>query len=355
MDLNSRDYSGAPQQYCSSYRSTMHASPYPTPPQTHAHTQPLSSHTPAMVGLELLDCHPNQQLPICTQPLLPASVSWPNDPSATQCYSSPSPNLGDYQGLGIYGSIDAIATTSSPFITPNTDVSVPNTMTFLSPPSMTRKPANVTYQRAPVLADIGLQYPEIPAHRQSTTSKRMKITHDEGTGHNAVQRTPVQQLALPYSYETGYTSPAEPNRVSANTLLELDNNIKRPAVNRRLPRETRPSSNNTNTATQVTCSTATFNNEVRKQPPKAVATAKGKFECPTCGMQFTRNSNCKSHMKIHDPNRKFPHKCTVGQCTKQFSRKTDLVRHVDSPLRRWVQETATPGSACCCRFQSPIN
>lgn len=63
----------------------------------------------------------------------------------------------------------------------------------------------------------------------------------------------------------------------------------------------------------------------RKNPANAA-----KYKCDECGMRFTRNSNCRSHTKIHDPHRKFPHVCPAPSCTRKFSRKTDLVRHIDS-------------------------
>ncbi|RDH17374.1 hypothetical protein M747DRAFT_102065 [Aspergillus niger ATCC 13496] len=52
------------------------------------------------------------------------------------------------------------------------------------------------------------------------------------------------------------------------------------------------------------------------------------LECPTCGVRFTRRSNCKEHMKSHDPNYVRPHPCET--CGREFRRRTDLKRHVDS-------------------------
>ncbi|KMU81834.1 hypothetical protein CISG_02850 [Coccidioides immitis RMSCC 3703] len=285
MDLNPRTFSAAPQQYCPSYRSPMSTSPYPTPPQADIHSQTLSAHTSAMGGLDLLGCLPSQQLPICApgHSLLPSAISWSTDPRAAHCYSNPSPNLGEYQ-------------------------------------------------------DMGLHYQSIPPTRQSTTpSKKVKISHDGEASQIDVQRTSIQEDPLPYQYET-YSDPAECNEDPTTTLLELDNNIKRPVPDNRITGEPRRLQNEARNTAQASCPTAGSTSRKRKQARKARIAKKGKFECPKCGMQFTRNSNCKSHMKIHDPDRKYPHKCTFGQCTKQFSRKTDLTRHVDSvheKLRRF--------------------
>lgn len=347
MDLHQRSYSAGSQQYYGTH-STMATLPYHTPPQTHALTQPLSAHTSAMVGLDLLDCHHNQQLPICgpAQPLLPAAVSWLGDPDSTHCYSNSSSHLGEYHDLGIYGNIDAIATTNAPFITSHTNAAIPSSVAFLSPPPALRKPANATYPRTTAEEDINLHYRAAPTARQSTTAaKRVKISHDNSPVLDSDQ-TPLRHSSSPFGYETGHSVPSDFNRDTARMLLELDNNIKRP-VDNRAQREARRSTNNTGNATQVSCSTAVCDGGIRKQGRKSTTTAKGKYECPKCGMQFTRNSNCKSHMKIHDPNRKFPHKCTIGQCTKQFSRKTDLVRHVDSvcqPFLPWSPILVKPCS-----------
>ncbi|KAL9025566.1 MAG: hypothetical protein Q9196_005635, partial [Gyalolechia fulgens] len=57
-------------------------------------------------------------------------------------------------------------------------------------------------------------------------------------------------------------------------------------------------------------------------------------ECRVCGKLFKRSYNWKSHMETHNPDRKYPHPCTVmvgdTRCTKKFQRKTDLDRHYDS-------------------------
>ncbi|PTU23198.1 hypothetical protein P175DRAFT_0431308 [Aspergillus ochraceoroseus IBT 24754] len=50
--------------------------------------------------------------------------------------------------------------------------------------------------------------------------------------------------------------------------------------------------------------------------------------CTICGVRFTRRSNCREHMKRHDPNSRKTFPCEI--CEKPFGRKTDLKRHVGS-------------------------
>ncbi|KAI9373381.1 hypothetical protein BJX61DRAFT_533226 [Aspergillus egyptiacus] len=55
------------------------------------------------------------------------------------------------------------------------------------------------------------------------------------------------------------------------------------------------------------------------------------LECTICGAQFTRRSNCREHMKRHDPNGRKAYTCE--DCGKSLGRKTDLKRHIDSVHR----------------------
>ncbi|KAE8410092.1 hypothetical protein BDV37DRAFT_235693 [Aspergillus pseudonomiae] len=52
------------------------------------------------------------------------------------------------------------------------------------------------------------------------------------------------------------------------------------------------------------------------------------LECTICGTRFTRRSNCREHVKRHDPSLRKSYHCEF--CEKPFGRKTDLRRHVDS-------------------------
>ncbi|KAL4886664.1 hypothetical protein BJY04DRAFT_76210 [Aspergillus karnatakaensis] len=55
------------------------------------------------------------------------------------------------------------------------------------------------------------------------------------------------------------------------------------------------------------------------------------LQCTICGLHFTRRSNCREHMKRHDPDGRKSFPCE--ECGKILGRKTDLKRHVDSVHR----------------------
>jgi hypothetical protein len=52
------------------------------------------------------------------------------------------------------------------------------------------------------------------------------------------------------------------------------------------------------------------------------------LQCTICGSRFTRRSNCREHMKRHDPSQRKSYNCEF--CDRPFGRRTDLRRHVDS-------------------------
>ncbi|KAL4779533.1 hypothetical protein BJX76DRAFT_361702 [Aspergillus varians] len=55
------------------------------------------------------------------------------------------------------------------------------------------------------------------------------------------------------------------------------------------------------------------------------------LECTICRTRFTRRSNCREHMRRHDPNARKSYPCE--NCGKSLGRKTDLKRHIDSVHR----------------------
>ncbi|KAL1867795.1 hypothetical protein Plec18167_008541 [Paecilomyces lecythidis] len=66
-----------------------------------------------------------------------------------------------------------------------------------------------------------------------------------------------------------------------------------------------------------------------------IASMRG-LQCSVCGYLFTRRSNCREHMKRHDPNQRKGYDCET--CGKTFGRRTDLKRHIESVRIRLLRE-----------------
>ncbi|KAG7099526.1 hypothetical protein E1B28_001367 [Marasmius oreades] len=65
------------------------------------------------------------------------------------------------------------------------------------------------------------------------------------------------------------------------------------------------------------------NEELKGDPRK-------KYKCSSCPRGFARAYNLKTHMATHDPNREKPFVCPHRTCSRSFSRKHDLGRHLIS-------------------------
>ncbi|KAJ7042603.1 hypothetical protein C8F04DRAFT_1219229 [Mycena alexandri] len=68
-----------------------------------------------------------------------------------------------------------------------------------------------------------------------------------------------------------------------------------------------------------------------------------KYRCSACPRAFARAYNLKTHMATHDPNRLKPHVCPHRSCSRSFSRKHDLGRHLVSIHR---DESQREDSVC---------
>ncbi|KAF9084418.1 hypothetical protein BGX23_010533 [Mortierella sp. AD031] len=68
------------------------------------------------------------------------------------------------------------------------------------------------------------------------------------------------------------------------------------------------------------------------------ASKRFKCEFPTCGREFSRLFNMRSHAETHDLDREKPFLCEDTTCNKRFARKHDLLRHeasVHQGLRKY--------------------
>lgn len=76
-----------------------------------------------------------------------------------------------------------------------------------------------------------------------------------------------------------------------------------------------------NSATEI----GSIRREKSSSRGQALAELDPELRCPLCGKVFTRRSNCREHLKRHNPGNRQAHSCS--SCGKTFGRKTDLKRH----------------------------
>lgn len=328
MDLTPKSYMTASPHYSSAFRPhpTLNNSIYATPPQSRGHSDGISAHSPAISGLGIVNCglpSSSAQLPIgsSSQSLVPLTQCWPSEPTSSGCFSNTSLS---YPPLSLYDDLDALsATGTSPFPVASSHSEAPNHLAFYNSQQHTRS-SNMDLQRASVFDHYDL------SERANLVPRAQQRVPAQFTP-SVTRCTPKRSFQDgQLSYQTPVISvPSNFHRGPSGILLDLDTNFSNQTMQSRAQRNPLCSSN-FGAPSGVNSSTTNSNEGVKKPARKRTTTATAKYQCDKCGMSFTRNSNCKSHMKIHDPNRKYPHKCTHGNCTKKFSRKTDLIRHVDS-------------------------
>lgn len=347
-----------------------HTPHYPTPPQSRAQTEVLAGHSPTATGLGILNCgvqSPSTQIGVCTpsHSLFQSPQAWQPGCNSAQGYPNHSPNMGAFPDMAIYENLDHTPSTRNPsYMLSNSQIPTAPTF-FLSPPQTRRSGGTILQQQqrfSPSYEDA-FQY-HSPATEEQFTRSRHGAERDSNDflkrGYGSQDEDIYQQQQQQHQQHQhqqqapNCSAPDEYSGNVADMLFELDRNTTRVNVNARASRPAlRSSSSNVTTPMDPACSSgsAMRNNAsssggsggsggsgvsgvtgggVKKQTKRRTNPAARRYECEKCGSRFTRNSNCKSHMKIHDPDREFPHKCTMPQCSKMFSRKTDLVRHVDS-------------------------
>ncbi|PGH13618.1 hypothetical protein AJ80_06250 [Polytolypa hystricis UAMH7299] len=334
MEFTPKSYTtSSPYPLMLRHTRTMNPVTYPTPPQSRAQNEIMSAHSPNVSGLGIMNCSiqsPTSQIAICApaQSMLQSSQTWQHSINA---YSNPSPNLGAFAPVPLYEDLDTITSSaSSPYLL---GVSQPHSATpidFMSAPDQRRAGSALLHQqRFSPTYDNNLAYRSVPATRQQTRAKASLDKQWSEILKKEIEQ--AEQAIYEPQQAVACSMPEQLTRHAADMLLELDQNVGRLGTYNREPRAHPRSSQANTVATEGSSSTSVIRaGGTRKQPRRRTNQAVGKYVCEKCDKRFTRNSNCKSHMKTHDPNRKFPHKCTFEGCAKKFSRKTDLVRHVDS-------------------------
>ncbi|KAK2744840.1 hypothetical protein FQN57_004164 [Myotisia sp. PD_48] len=307
------------------YSSTLRTTPegFPPTPQSvsHADVNVLSAHSSPASGFVVLDSA--ARLPAANLPLYPShsplqkSHGWEAQSNTSQCYIEyPMPRVSIYENLQIPS-----ITTSEPFDIQSIrgDATVPTK--FLDLASHGSEAKHMSSNQQPQQAFVDQNVP--PSYRAGFHSRTPTPTRREAPGSVKHGEYPGN-VSYRYDGSSSYTKP----------FREADGCLAPP---------TTPSSDQVNNDSKVCRMPLQPSNSkmyppssprglegVSKAPRRGCRLVDGKYECEKCKKLFTRLSNCKSHMKIHDPDRKYPHQCTMGQCKKNFSRKTDLTRHVDS-------------------------
>ncbi|ODH29340.1 hypothetical protein ACO22_03767 [Paracoccidioides brasiliensis] len=321
MDLTPRSHATHSPHF---YTSACHpiavnaSSPYPTPPQSCAQTAVLSANSPATAGLGIFS---PSQISMCSPPqsFLQPPQEWQRECGSSHAFSP----------MGAIS--DLLPFEEAQSIVHGTQLHSATSMLYSSP-AHCGMAGNEMMQRFVASYHSGLHYQPVPVSRQGTGFS-MSQQHQQHPQHPQ-----HQQMGCTIPWNLGRDSNALPFDLEGsaeNTKVE-NHNSERLMINNRILRIPLGSSRS-HVAVSHGDAGKIQSSGIRKQARRNPYGAAGKYTCEKCGMKFTRNSNCKSHMKIHDPNRKFPYKCAAPQCTQKFTRKTDLERHVDSVHKKLRQ------------------
>ncbi|OAX82730.1 hypothetical protein ACJ72_02913 [Emergomyces africanus] len=317
MDLTPRSHAALSPHFCSTTGRAMGvnvpsvSSPYPTPPQSRAQTEILPAHSPIAAGLGIFE---TTSISMCSPPqsLLQPSHGWqrgcvPNHP---------------FSPMGVMLGLPQFEESHLALQDNQQHSGVPM---LYSSPQHRGMASNDMIQRYATAYNDNLHYQSVHAMRRG--------------GHSAIpqHRQSLADCSLPQSLDHNASIALFDLESNVENQSVENHNIERPAINNRVPRAPLRSSRS-HVAVSQSDQVKDQSGGIRKQlKRKTTTTTDGKFRCEECGRNFARNSNCKSHMKTHDPNRKLPFKCTAPQCTKKFGRKTDLARHVDSVHKKLRQ------------------
>ncbi|EZF13021.1 hypothetical protein H112_06438 [Trichophyton rubrum D6] len=312
------------------------SSSYPTTPQSCTQTDSTSLQSSLATGLGLLNCSippTGSSVSICSpsQSMLQVAQGWHGEPSAGHCFPNTSSSMVTYPILSVYDSLQVVPNASiSSFGVPSTHVDT-SSAGFLSPVPLMKVESSSTIQSNIYAPDMSSNYGVSPSPTQSPQilNEGMSDGWEIIANDNAAKQAFLSMEDLPlFHQQIGSPAPARQLREINTPVLTST-----PIHSQRKPRRSPLRTSDCNKVVGKRTSELDLSSPDMKIPPKkkrSLDNGNGKYECEQCGRQFTRNSNCRSHMKIHDPNRRYPHKCTIGQCSNKFSRKTDLIRHIDS-------------------------
>ncbi|KKZ66836.1 hypothetical protein EMCG_07441 [[Emmonsia] crescens] len=308
MDLTPRSHPTLSPLFCSTTGQSI-SSPYPTPPQSRAQTEMLPAHSPVTAGLGIFG---TTHISMCSpsQSLLQPSQGWQRG-----CI----PNH-DFSPMGM---MSALSSLDGPNLILQGDLHHSGASMVYPSPTYRGMVSNDMIQRYAPSYNDGLHYQPVHPTRQER--------------HSTMLQQRQRQVDCSMSQILDPDTSALLSELDSNAENQsVDNhNLERPAINNRIRPPLR--SSRSHVAVSQGDQVKVQPGGIRKQPRRRTSATDAKFKCEKCGMNFSRNSNCKSHMKTHDPNRKSPFKCTDPQCTKKFGRKTDLARHVDSVHKKLRQ------------------
>ncbi|EFR01902.1 hypothetical protein MGYG_04902 [Nannizzia gypsea CBS 118893] len=312
------------------------SSNYPTTPQSCTHTDAIALQSSSATGLGLLNCSvppAGPSVSICSpsQSMLQATQGWHGEPNVGHCFPNTPSRMVTYPLISIYDGLQVVPNASiSSFSVPSSHIDT-SSAGFLSPVPLMKVESSSTIQSNIYAPDLSSNYgvSPSPTHSPQILSEGMSDDWEVIINDNAAKQGLFNLDDLPlFHQQIGPPAPTRQPRETSTSVLTST-----PIDTQSKPHRSPLRTSNSNKVVGKRSAELVQSSPDVKMPSKKKRTldsGDGKYECEQCGRQFTRNSNCRSHMKIHDPNRRYPHKCTIGQCTNKFSRKTDLIRHVDS-------------------------
>ncbi|KAK2763314.1 hypothetical protein FQN54_009950 [Arachnomyces sp. PD_36] len=342
MELTPKSMSASspPFRSTSSHHMALNPADYPTPPYSQPQTEAISSHSPPAMGLGIMnsdvESYPQIEIyPASQQHQLQSVPRWPQEctPDSSHAYSTLSSSMS-YTSSPMFADLGGLpSVSSSPYGLSSSNTGPTSSSMFLDP-NIPRSGNDRRFGQFPS------PYNHIPRSRPESPPKevpRVKqesengwpSSSDPGHGYDpskesaALTNVTQHQGGLPSPYPM---APAY-NQSNSSMLMEMNHNVKR-------EHSSKPSQESFVSQASSAMSgslTAVSGPPVYAPKPRRRTTPENaKQACNVCGMLFTRLSNCTAHMETHNPERKRPHKCTMAPCKKKFSRKTDLIRHVDS-------------------------